>query len=121
MRLDVLKAMNAARRERRAGVMVTRLGDGDQRFVEAVGVRRRSAGRRARSRRLRTGKSGAVTLDGVDYFLTVQAPSPRLVLIGAVHISQALAPMARIAGLDVTIDRSRAPPSPRRSAFPTRR
>ena len=35
MRLDVLKAMNAARRDRRAGVMVTRLVDGDQRFVEA--------------------------------------------------------------------------------------
>ena len=35
MRLDVLKAMNAARRERRAGAVVTRLSDGDQRFVEA--------------------------------------------------------------------------------------
>ncbi len=49
------------------------------------------------------GKSGAVTVEGVDYFLTVQTPSPRLTLIGAVHISQALAPIARIAGLDVTI------------------
>ena len=37
MRLDILKAMNAARRERRAGVMVTRLADGEQRFVEAAG------------------------------------------------------------------------------------
>jgi len=49
------------------------------------------------------GKSGSVTVAGEDYFLTVHAPSPRLVLIGAVHISQALAPIARIAGLDVTI------------------
>jgi xanthine dehydrogenase accessory factor len=30
-------------------------------------------------------------------------PPPRLVAIGAVHISQALAPLARIAGFDVTI------------------
>jgi xanthine dehydrogenase accessory factor len=36
-------------------------------------------------------------------FLTVQVPPPRLVVIGAVHISQALAPMAKIAGFDVTI------------------
>jgi xanthine dehydrogenase accessory factor len=33
----------------------------------------------------------------------VQVPAPRLVAIGAVHISQALAPIARIAGFDVTI------------------
>ena len=49
------------------------------------------------------GKSGAVSLEGVEYFLTVQAPAPRLTLVGAVHISQALAPMARIAGLDATV------------------
>jgi xanthine dehydrogenase accessory factor len=41
--------------------------------------------------------------DGANYFLTVQLPPPRLVVIGAVHISQALAPMARIAGFDLTI------------------
>ncbi len=49
------------------------------------------------------GKSGLVTVEGVDYFLTVQAPSPRLTLIGAVHISQTLAPMAQAVGFDVTI------------------
>jgi xanthine dehydrogenase accessory factor len=102
MRLDVLKAMNAARRERRAGVVVTRLADGDQRFVgaDALGADLLAAEIEAA---LRMGKSVAVTAAGEDYFLTVQAPSPRLTLIGAVHISQALAPMARIAGLDVTI------------------
>jgi xanthine dehydrogenase accessory factor len=36
-------------------------------------------------------------------FLTVHVPPPRLVVTGAVHISQALAPMARLAGYDVTI------------------
>ena len=102
MRLDVLKTMNAARRERRGGAVVTRLADGDQRFVEAdaLGADLLAAEIEAA---LRMGKSGAVTAAGEDYFLTVQAPSPRVTLIGAVHISQALAPMARIAGLDVTI------------------
>ena len=37
------------------------------------------------------------------FFLTVNLPPPRLVVIGAVHISQALAPMAKIAGFDMTI------------------
>jgi xanthine dehydrogenase accessory factor len=36
-------------------------------------------------------------------FLTVHLPPPRLVVIGAVHISQALAPMAMLAGFDLTI------------------
>lgn len=102
MRLDVLRAMNAARRERRAGVMVTRFADGDQRFVEASGFAADPLGERLETA-LRMGKSGVVEVNGADYFLTVQAPAPRLTLIGAVHISQALAPMARIAGLDVTI------------------
>ena len=51
----------------------------------------------------RTGVSGAVQADGVSYFLNVSLPRPRLVVIGAVHISQALAPMARIAGFDMEI------------------
>jgi xanthine dehydrogenase accessory factor len=36
-------------------------------------------------------------------FFTVHAPAPRLVIAGAVHISQALAPIARMLGYDVTI------------------
>jgi xanthine dehydrogenase accessory factor len=102
MRLDVLKAMNAARRERRAGAVVTRLHDGEQRFVEADALGADPLAAEIEAALLK-GKSGAVTVAGEDYFLTVQAPSPRLTLIGAVHISQALAPIARIAGLDVTI------------------
>src|SRR5208283_949027 len=107
MRLEVLRAMNAARRERRPGVMVTRLADGEQRFVEAAGFGADPLFASLESA-LRTGKSGTVSLDGVDYFLTVERPSPRLALIGAVHISQALAPMARVAGLDVTVIDPRA-------------
>jgi xanthine dehydrogenase accessory factor len=36
-------------------------------------------------------------------FLTVYVPPARLVITGAVHISQALAPLARMLGYDVTI------------------
>ncbi|HEY3623280.1 MAG TPA: XdhC family protein, partial [Roseiarcus sp.] len=102
MRLDVLKAMNLARSERRAGAIVTRLSDGDQRFVRAEVVDADPLAMELEAT-LRMGKSATVTHKGEDYFLTVQAPALRLTLIGAVHISQALAPIARIAGLDVSI------------------
>ena len=102
MRLEVLKAMNAARRERRAGAVVTRLSDGEQRFVEAEALGEDPLAAEIETA-LRQGKSGSVVVGGDAFFLTVQTPSPRLTLIGAVHISQALAPMALIAGLDVTI------------------
>ena len=36
-------------------------------------------------------------------FFTVHVPPPRLVITGAVHISQALAPIASLLGYDVTI------------------
>jgi xanthine dehydrogenase accessory factor len=36
-------------------------------------------------------------------FLTVHVPAPRIVVTGAVHISQALAPIAKLLGYDVTI------------------
>ena len=38
MKLEYLKALTAARRERRAAVLITRLSDGAQRFVAAAGV-----------------------------------------------------------------------------------
>jgi xanthine dehydrogenase accessory factor len=102
MRLEVLKAMNLARRERRAGAVVTRLSDGEQRFVAAESVDADPLGSELEAA-LRMDKSVTVAHEGQDYFLTVQAPAPRLALIGGVHISQALAPIARIAGLDVSI------------------
>jgi xanthine dehydrogenase accessory factor len=38
-----------------------------------------------------------------DYFVQVISPPPRLIVVGAVHIAQALAPMAALAGYAVTI------------------
>ncbi len=94
--------MTAARRARRAGALVTRLSDGVQRFVaaEAVGADPLAEGLEAA---LRSGRSGLVDAAGESCFLTVLTPPVRLVMIGAVHISQALAPIAGIAGLDPTV------------------
>ena len=114
MRLDLLKQMNAARAARRACALVTKLSDGAQRFVaaERVGDDPLAAEIEAG---LRAGKSGTVERDGEAYFLTIQVPPVRLVMIGAVHISQALSPIARIAGLDpVVIDPRTAFATPER-------
>jgi xanthine dehydrogenase accessory factor len=102
MRLEILEAMNTAQRERRAGALATRLSDGAQRFVaaEAVGVDPLAEALEAA---LRSGKSSLVEYAGESWFLTVQVPRARLVMIGAVHISQALAPIAKIAGFDASI------------------
>ena len=102
MRLDLMKQMNEARRSRRAAVLVTRIGGGEQRVVGPEAVGADPLGERLEAA-LRGAKSGLVEQDGAGWFLTVQVPAVRLVMIGAVHISQALAPIARIAGLDVTV------------------
>ena len=102
MRLDLLKGMNEERRARRAAILVSAMEGGEQRLVKGNGV---SADPLADvlEPALRSGRSGMVERGGKQYFLTVQVPPVRLIMIGAVHISQALAPVARIAGLDVAI------------------
>jgi xanthine dehydrogenase accessory factor len=102
MRLGLLKGMNEERLNRRAAILVTRIGGDEQRLVKADAVGADPLAE-ALEGALRSGKSGLIEQAGVSYFLTVQVPPVRLVMIGAVHISQALAPIARIAGLDVSI------------------
>lgn len=102
MRLDLLEALNAERAARRACVLVTAMVSGAQRLVrEADVVDDRLAPLLAEA--LRTGRSGPAEAEGEALFLGVHAPPVRLVVTGAVHISQALGPMARLAGLDVTV------------------
>jgi xanthine dehydrogenase accessory factor len=114
MKLAHLKQLNAARAERRAAALVTALADGAQRFVAAESLGDDPLAQEIDAA-LRSGKSGTVERDGAAYFLTVQVPPVRLVMIGAVHISQALAPIARVAGLDpVVIDPRTAFATPER-------
>ncbi|HEY8567217.1 MAG TPA: XdhC family protein [Beijerinckiaceae bacterium] len=102
MRLDLLSALNAERAARRAAILVTEIDGGAQRLVREADIADDPLADEL-SERLRTGKSGLVAAEGREQFLTVQVPPVRLVVVGAVHISQALAPMARGLDLDVTI------------------
>jgi xanthine dehydrogenase accessory factor len=102
MRLDILHSLNAERASRRAAVVVTDIATGAQRFATAADV----AGdplREVLEAHLRSGKSGMEETAQGRVFLTVYVPPARLVITGAVHISQALAPVARLLGYDVTI------------------
>ena len=102
MKLGVLHDLNVERAARRAAVLVTDTASGAQRLVKAVHVNN-DALKDVLEKRLRIAKSGMEDTPQGRVFLTVYVPSPKLVITGAVHISQALAPIGQLLGYDVTI------------------
>jgi len=102
MRLDILKVLNGERAARRAVFVVTDEASGEQRLVKAPDIARDPL-RTMLEAHLRSGKSGMEETPQGKVFITAHVPPPRLVITGAVHISQALAPMAGLLGYDVTI------------------
>ncbi|MGV3552881.1 XdhC family protein [Rhizobium sp.] len=103
MRLDDLTRLNEARRARRAAMLITDLRSGES-VVELEGENARPDLREAIDKAYRSGKSSLLeTEDGRRLFLNVQVPPPHIVVIGAVHISQALAEMSRVVGFDIRI------------------
>jgi xanthine dehydrogenase accessory factor len=102
VRLDLLAQLNCERAARRAAILVTEIATNEQRVVrEAEAASDPLAD--PLEERFRSGKSGLVEHDGRQLFLTVQVPPVKVLVIGAVHISQALAPMARGLDFDMTI------------------
>jgi xanthine dehydrogenase accessory factor len=108
VKLALLAELNVERAARRACLVVTDLASGDQRLIHAADLTRLPltadplAGLFAEA--LRTGKSGIVTgPQGEELFLTVSVPPVRVIVTGAVHISQAMVPMAAALGLDLAI------------------
>src|SRR5262249_3676506 len=102
MRLDILKSLNEERAARRAAVIVTDVTSGEQRFVKKADIAADPL-REHLDKALRMGKSAMVETPQGKVFLTVHVPPPRIVAIGAVHISQAVARMAKLLGYDVVI------------------
>jgi xanthine dehydrogenase accessory factor len=102
MQLDILTALNAEREARRAAVVITNVETGRQRLVKAADVAKDPL-RPVLAEHLRTSKSGMEQTAEGRVFLTVHVPAPQLVIIGAVHISQALAPIGKLLDYDVTI------------------
>jgi xanthine dehydrogenase accessory factor len=102
MKLDILAALNTERAARRAAIVVSNIATSEQRLVKAAEITKDPLGATL-AERLRSGKSGMVDSAEGRVFLTVHVPAAQLVAIGAVHISQALAPIAKLLGYDVTI------------------
>jgi xanthine dehydrogenase accessory factor len=102
VKLATLKELNVERAARRPAIVVTDTASGDQRLVKAADFAKDPLAADL-SKHLRMGKSGTIEVDGKKLFLNVYAPTARMVIVGAVHISQALAPLARSLGYDVTI------------------
>jgi xanthine dehydrogenase accessory factor len=102
VKLETLTQLNTERAARRPVIVITDVATGEQRLVKSADF----AGdplHTELAKQLRTGKSGMIEQGGQKLFLNVYAPTARLVIIGAVHISQALAPLARSLDYDVTV------------------
>jgi xanthine dehydrogenase accessory factor len=102
VKLTTLHQLNAERAARRPVIVVTDTESGEQRLVKATDFATDPLHAEL-SKALRMGKSGTVEVGDKKLFLNVYAPTARMVIIGAVHISQALAPLARSLGYDVTV------------------
>jgi len=100
--LETLTQVNVERAARRPVFVVTDVSNGEQRMVKAADLAGDPLEAELR-KQLRMGKSAMIEAGGRKLFVNVYAPVARMVIIGAVHISQALAPMARSLGYDVTV------------------
>lgn len=113
MKARIFDALRAALADRRAVALVTDLGSGLQTLVDADG---RQLGDVALEDEflpqvldaIRESRSGIVEFYDGRFFINTHPPANRLLIVGAVHLAQALAPAARLAGLDVTVIDPRA-------------
>jgi len=98
---EVLAALAAAREGRRPVVLATRLPTGEQMLLpdEAASPALAAAGEQA----LADDKTGTVKIDNGEWFLQVYNTPLRLIVVGAVHIAQALVPMISFIGYAVTV------------------
>jgi xanthine dehydrogenase accessory factor len=102
---EILDALQAARAEHRTAALVTDLASGAQSLVIDGAVTgdlpvdaalQDAIAEALRHNRSRTAADGKL-------FIQTFVPPLRLAIVGAVHIAQALAPMAALAGYDVTV------------------
>jgi xanthine dehydrogenase accessory factor len=107
MKAETLAALQEARANRRAVTLATRLSDATEALIYRDEVKGDLAGDAAivsaARRAMDIGKSETVDIGGAKIFLNVYVPPPRLIIVGAVHIAQSLAPMATMLEFDVTV------------------
>ena len=102
MKLAVLDQILAARRDKRAVILVTELAGGDQKIIDPFADHASDLAQQAREAAI-SDRSHVVEQDGRRYFLNVFNPPLRLIIVGAVHIAQPLAELGRLCGYQVAI------------------
>ena len=107
MKAELFERLLAERAAKRAAAVVTRLADGAQALVDEGGVTGdlplTPEQLDETRRRLLTDRSGVLDSSAGALFARCHTQPPRLVVVGAVHITQALAPMAAMAGYEVLV------------------
>ncbi len=98
---DVLAALTEARAAKRPVVLATKLPGGEQMLLPDPAASAELAAAAAHA--LDQDTTGTVKLSDGDWFLHVHNPPMRLIIVGAVHIAQALVPMAAGIGLSVIV------------------
>ncbi|MFO1027237.1 MAG: XdhC family protein [Acetobacteraceae bacterium] len=98
---DILAALEQAKRDKRPVVLATRLPSGEQQLLPDPSAPDdlNAAAQRALDR----DESGTVKLGDTDWFLHAYNPPLRLIVVGAVHVAQALVPFAVPCGFSVII------------------
>lgn len=98
---ELLAELAAARAAKRPVVVATKLPSGEQFLLPAPGASAELAAAAARA--LNRDESDTVKLADGDWFLHAYNPPYRLIVVGAVHIAQALVAMAAHLGLAVVV------------------
>ncbi len=101
MKREILEALNAARRDGRAIVRAADLASGEELLIDPATDT--SPLGEAAAGAARADTSGPAQIEGRSWFLSVYNPPLELAIVGAVHIAQPLAAMAREAGYGVRI------------------
>jgi xanthine dehydrogenase accessory factor len=101
VRAETLARLQAERAAKRPVALLTRLADGAQHLFPGEGVPAALA--EAAVAALDADAARSLTLEGETWFIHPYTPPLRLLVIGAAHITQALAPMAPALGFAVTV------------------
>lgn len=97
MKLSLIEELVDLVAQRRPAALVTDLQSGEQ-YTATL-----QTAPHAIAEAITLDRSGEIESEGRKYFVLVRNPSPRIIIVGAVHITQALAPMATMCGYEVIV------------------
>ena len=106
MKRATITALASARQERRPIALAINLADGTEFLLPDPAAP--AALNEAALQALAAQKTATHSIGGETWFIESRNPPPRLILVGAVHIAQHVAPFAAAAGFEVAIIDPRA-------------